>query len=145
MGLVSRLKSFFSRLFRKQGEKDKITLESRTLKSVKPEISEVKVEEPPQVEAKLVEEKLPAITPLKIEPEAKTEIQILYEEYERLNKEKETIRREMEELDRRLAVGELKPGERDRMFREKMVKVVGIAQRILEIRARCAELGKPIE
>lgn len=85
------------------------------------------------------------IAPLKIEPQAKTEIQLLNEEYKCLVKDKDAIREEMVELDRKLSSGKLTPSERDRLFRDKMVRVVGIAQRILEIRSRCAELGEPIE
>ncbi|WEU40033.1 MAG: hypothetical protein OdinLCB4_006060 [Candidatus Odinarchaeum yellowstonii] len=154
MGLISKLKTFFRKLFRKSEEREQTPLtqcskqlvnQAQTT-TVKPKVSEVNVETaPPSLKTESSEVKPPVITSLKIEPEAKTEIQLLYEEYERLNKEKESIRREIEELDKRLAVGDLKPAERDRLFREKMVKVVGIAQRILEIKGRCAELGKPIE
>ncbi len=140
MGLILRLKAFFNKLTRRRGEGSRLTAAAGSL-----QVGEVKPESASLTGIVGVEVKEPVIQPLRIEPEAKSEIQLLYEEYERLSKEKENIRLEIAELDKRLTAGELNPAERDRIFREKMVKVVSIAQRMLEIRSRCAELGKPIE
>ncbi|MEM2108866.1 MAG: hypothetical protein QW327_00010 [Candidatus Odinarchaeota archaeon] len=158
MGLIARLKAFFRRRSSKTPQAKTLPEKTKPVSEIKREAGTIKpvqinkdvsvgeeVKPVSACEPKVLEEKPPLITPLKIEPEAKSEIQILYDEYERLSKEKDSVRQEMVELDKKLSAGELKPAERDRLFREKMVKVVGIAQRILEIRARCAELGKPIE
>ncbi|MHA1410668.1 MAG: hypothetical protein ACTSQY_10250 [Candidatus Odinarchaeia archaeon] len=115
-------------------------------KAIKPQAKQVKTK--PEIEKTVA--KPPVIrkaTPVTAvsKTEVKSEIKLLKKEFEQLNNEKEQLKQDIAELDRKYAIGELTAIQRDQLFREKMVRAAQIAQKIYEVKSRSAQLGIPLE
>lgn len=86
----------------------------------------------------------PGVAPKKLEAEAKSEWQLLKDEYGSLSDERNTLREQLSELDTKLAGGEIDVKQRDKEYRTKLSRAAFIARRLNEIRSRAAELGRPM-
>jgi hypothetical protein len=95
------------------------------------------------VEAPVIEK--PISVTAEIDSEARSEAKFLKREYETLTNEKEQLKKDMIDLDKRYSSGDLTAMQRDQKFREKMVRAAYIAQRLYEIKSKTALLGIPIE
>jgi len=86
----------------------------------------------------------PEVRKIKLPPDKELQWQALKNKYDNLMRERAEMREKLNEIDRKSAIGEISQMERDRIWRQILVKLSEIATLQEEIKAKCAELGRPL-
>jgi predicted nucleic acid-binding Zn-ribbon protein len=72
------------------------------------------------------------------------EVDKLLKEFEGLDAERETLRKELVDIDEKYTKGKLKPIQRGKEYRTRLARAGQIRVRQTEIRSRLKELGRPL-